>query len=89
MRYLPRVEGVGFPLPCEMDPERWFADAKSPTGLEMLESAVRACHGCPVLDACRKYTDAVRPDFGVWAGRYYFSRADRFPQRMAAHVGRY
>lgn len=58
-------------LPCEMDPERWFAERSTSVGMRLVESAVAACRCCPALDACGEYAGKVRPKFGVWAGRYY------------------
>lgn len=58
-------------LPCEADPERWFADATTMEGKMRVKSALDACVGCPALLACREHAKKVKPSCGVWGGRYY------------------
>jgi hypothetical protein len=65
-------EGDSYPtLPCQMDPERWFADETSGLGVRLVQSAIDSCQRCPALGACMKYTAQVSPGYGVWAGHYY------------------
>ena len=60
-------------LPCEMDPDRWFASPeKDPV---LVESALDACTKCPWLAKCRDYAARVPGKHGVWAGRYYDGNA--------------
>lgn len=86
MRYLPTINRDDYPaLPCEMDPERWFADTATSVGARLVASAIDACTKCPVLAACQQYTDKVRPDVGVWAGRYYTSPTRNHKKMAVTH----
>ncbi len=58
-------------LPCEMDPERWFAETGTKEGLQRVRSAIAACKTCPALEACMEYSAKVKPQYGVWAARNY------------------
>lgn len=58
-------------LPCQTDPDRWFADASTMKGKQLVLSAISGCKTCPALAGCMKHTEKVKPKFGVWAGRYY------------------
>ena len=49
--------------PCSYDPELWFSRSPADTA-----AAKAICLRCPLLDACRGLLDALRPEFGVWAG---------------------
>lgn len=55
-------------VPC-IGREEWLSDAASDR-----QEAAEACTRCPVLDACQRAADAVRPSFGVWHGRDYSGR---------------
>lgn len=33
--------------------------------------ATRVCAGCPVIDECAAFAAAIRPPYGVWAGRVW------------------
>lgn len=61
-------------LPCEADPEQWFADANTMEGTRKVRAAIAACTACPALIACREHAKKVRPQFGVWGGKYYTQR---------------
>lgn len=54
------------PLPCEADPERWFADATTMEGKRLVQSAVNECRTCPALAACLEFTAKIKPHYGVW-----------------------
>ncbi len=39
-----------------------------------LHAAQEVCQACPVSEDCRAYAAAIRPTWGVWAGREYRDR---------------
>lgn len=49
--------------PCHRDPERWFSHRS-----DDIDTAKLACHGCPILAACREYADLADERHGVWGG---------------------
>lgn len=66
---------------------RFFCD---PTDEEQLESAVKVCEGCPMLEECRGYADgldasgrkvAPRESDGVWAGKWRGRKSKQFGDR--------
>jgi len=56
-------------LPCEVDPDGWFAEGTSDRARGMVAEAIRECRSCPVLVECGEWAAVVRPSHGVWAGR--------------------
>ena len=70
-------------LPCEMDPERWFADFTTEESKQRVLSAMKACKACPALEPCKVETAKVKPKFGVWAGRFYTEPRRSHRSRMA------
>lgn len=53
----------GLAVPCR-DRDEWLSEDAH----ERAEAA-EACGRCPVKPRCRALAAAMRPDFGVWAGR--------------------
>lgn len=60
---------VGVLPVCSADPDRWFAES-----LDDRRAAAGECDGCPVLVECEATALALRPRFGVWAGRDWQGR---------------
>ena len=64
------IRDLGGRVPCEVDPEAWFATRLTKAGARAQASAVEACGWCPVLASCRAYAlgagNAERT--GVWGG---------------------
>ena len=50
-------------LPCEANPDLWFA-----TRDEAVFEAVRVCHQCPVMRACRAFAISHDEPYGTWGG---------------------
>ncbi|MEY9260419.1 hypothetical protein ABH903_003466 [Brevibacterium epidermidis] len=64
------------PVACSYEPEMWFS-----TSFEERDYAKSVCARCPVLDACKDYTNVISPKYGIWAGQstatlYRFGRKD-------------
>lgn len=51
----------------EHDPDLWFP---SPNDTRTRDTALRICHGCPVVGECRAEATRVRATYGVWAGAF-------------------
>lgn len=51
------------PVSCQYDPELWFSQS-----LNDREYAKTHCERCPVIDACRRYADALNVTVGIWGG---------------------
>lgn len=45
----------------QYDPELWFSNSHSD-----MQDAIKICHACPLIDACREVSRDER--FGIWAG---------------------
>lgn len=65
---------VGWRVPCQAEPEAWWAKAHPPVEAERQGAAVEACGWCPVVGLCRDYALTAREAEGVWGGT---SPADR------------
>ena len=48
---------------ASMDPEIWFSDAP-----DMIATAIRLCHRCPVVLSCLTEAKTVGVAAGVWGG---------------------
>jgi WhiB family redox-sensing transcriptional regulator len=53
-------------LPCQHDPELWFADAPAD-----LERAKARCAACPIQSACLAAALARAEYAGVWGGQIF------------------
>jgi hypothetical protein len=55
----------GQQIPCH-GPQAalWLSEDRSER-----KQASTGCHGCPVMDQCRKLADTTRATWGVWAGQ--------------------
>ena len=69
---LDEIEVHGSPCRCRGKTEDWFRT--DPAGVQ---AAIDACAWCPVLDACRRYTEQARPGYGVWAGQFFYPQGHR------------
>lgn len=49
---------------CSADPDGWFAES-----IDDRRNAATQCASCPVFVECEATAHALRPRFGVWAGR--------------------
>ncbi len=54
---------------CSADPDRWFAES-----VDDRRKAAAECTGCPALTECEATALAIKPRFGVWAGRDWTPR---------------
>src|SRR5690606_15482365 len=45
----------------QYDPELWFSNSHTD-----MQDAIKICHACPLIDACREVSREER--FGIWAG---------------------
>jgi hypothetical protein len=52
-------------LPCEQDPELWFADESCE---EDVAEAVAGCRSCPVEEACGLGAVERGERYGIWGG---------------------
>lgn len=68
LQLLGRLNALDTDPRCAADPEAWTGDSLT---ADQREAAIHQCLACPVLDACRRYADAVDPLVGIWAGRAY------------------
>lgn len=57
------------PGKCADNPGPWtdYEDDEAPSKPQ----AERLCGGCPILNDCWLYAEALRPTHGVWAGRVW------------------
>lgn len=69
--------------PCaSADPELWFSD-----DAEDQLTAVSICQACPVIDACRDYTDQIEGRKSIWSmhGIYAAETPRQRKARRAPH----
>ncbi len=64
IRKLADLAEIGVLPACSADPDRWFAES-----IDDRRNAAAECAGCPVAVECEATAQALRPRFGVWAGR--------------------
>ena len=67
-------------LPCEVDPDTWFAEGNSIEARLDVEYATSVCERCPVLRACGELAAKIRPSHGVWAGRNWSKPPSQQPR---------
>ena len=69
--------------PCRQgNPDRlWFAEGTTREALRARAEAIRLCHQCPALLACRQLADRLTasgtPLYGIWAGRNHITKNPR------------
>lgn len=67
--------------PCTQDPESWFIEGATREAQLARAEAIRLCHQCPALLACRALADRLKasgtPLYGVWAGCNYTTKNPR------------
>jgi hypothetical protein len=61
---------TGGRMPCEDDPEKWFAEE----GSAAVTEAKQACRACPARIPCLRFAMLTGERFGVWGG---LSASDR------------
>jgi hypothetical protein len=64
------------------DPELWFPERNSRDYLEKAQQAKTICAACPVQTQCHTYAANAGDVTGIWAGRYYPSRAYHYRSPM-------
>lgn len=59
----------GSQLCAQIDPETFFPDGRL-RNKEALAEAKSLCKRCPILNACKEYSQATPGLYGVWAGKW-------------------
>ena len=60
---------------------------RGPTRRRRGAEARAVCHGCPVIEVCRRHVLQVQEPYGSWGGRSAEERADQLrAQRRTASV---
>jgi WhiB family redox-sensing transcriptional regulator len=61
-----RAAGLARPLPCGVNPRRWFSE--HPADLELAKAS---CRTCPLRDACLAGAVERAEPWGVWGGEIF------------------